>query len=431
MKYLEIIDDAIGLGDVGDASSLNDRLLTLTPEKLFELVEAVKANLPKPVSQASPYCFVGNTEMSGLPYPCSSFQCRDNAFGSAASFAAMYADEFVLFNPFFGNIKSKKPSLGSIREISYYLTKLLSIHPLVERKIITFTDFSTYNLCRSCLNRGLSGVFTESSDIKDMYFVITKKFLDEVQVTFDRKIGRAFEFTIKNSADYGGHFNGGFYHDGNQLPASIGEFQKNQTLTREQVIEIGAAAGPATFLSNDIIQTNKTASEFRIQNISTTTKQIEIMKEIFGNDNFSRNIDLNYPFIAQNDIRDILKFRDSEWHHLHDFRKLIGDGVKSGDDVSLLFKDEEAKMEKIVQKNRRLQNRNLIDGGGKTAFHAVAAAATGGISAIFGAVVAAFGGKHITDTLIPAIRERLQEPEELRDSKIYYAWKLKKAINRH
>ncbi|TPL97779.1 hypothetical protein FJ960_23885 [Mesorhizobium sp. B2-3-11] len=431
MKYLEIIDDAVGLGDVGDASSLNDRLLTLTPEKLFELVEAVKSSLPKPVSQASPYCFVGNTEMSGLPYPCSSFQCRDNAFGTAASFAAMYADEFVLFNPFFGGMENKRPSSGSIREISYYLTKLLSVHPLVERKIITFTDFSTYNLCRSCFNRGLSGFFSESTDIKDMYFIITNKFLEEAQVTFDRKIGGALEFSIRNSADYVGHFNGGFHYSGDKFPASMKGIEKDQILTKEQVIEIGAATGPATFLSNDIIQTNKTASEFNINNISTTTKQIEIMKEVFGSGGFSKNIDLNYPFIAQNDIRDILKFRDSEWHHLHDFRKLIGDGVKSGDDVTLLFKDEEAKMEKIVQKNRRSQNRNLIDGGGKAAFHAVAAAATGGISAILGAVVAAFGGKHITDTLIPAIRERLQEPEELRDSKIYYAWKLKKKINRH
>jgi hypothetical protein len=120
-----------------------------------------------------------------------------------------------------------------------------------------------------------------------------------------------------------------------------------------------------------------------------------------------------------------------QWHHLHDFRKLIDEGLKSGEDVTRLFKDEEAKIQKIIDKSKRTFKRDIIDGGAKLGFHAIAAAATGGISAIVGAVVAAMGGKHLVDSVIPTIRRRFEESEEIRESRIYYAWKLKSKILSH
>ncbi|MDX8468585.1 hypothetical protein RFM26_23045 [Mesorhizobium sp. VK23B] len=106
----------------------------------------------------------------------------------------------------------------------------------------------------------------------------------------------------------------------------------------------------------------------------------------------------------------------------------MDEGIESGEDVVSAFKDEEAKIEKILRARHRNSNRELIDGAGKVAFHATAAATTGGISAIISVIAAALGGKHLADSLIPSLRKRFEEPDEPRESQFYYAWRMKRNL---
>src|SRR5690349_21409148 len=100
MKYLDLIDDAIGLDEIGDRQSIVDRLLVVKPENIIELAANIRDALPKPKKNKGNYRFVANTEMSALPYPCAGDECRIKAISGATLFAAMYADEMVFFNPF-------------------------------------------------------------------------------------------------------------------------------------------------------------------------------------------------------------------------------------------------------------------------------------------------------------------------------------------
>lgn len=429
MKYLDAIDNVVGLGGIGDLESIEDRLVEIEPEKLLDLSVQIRESLPVPKVFSSKYRFVGNTQMSALPYPCSNFECRDSSIEDTALFAAIYADEMVLFNPFSNRDYIKSDYFDFISEISYYISKLISLHPLIERGIITFSDFKSYDICQNCFNRGLSFALGNNSENSSFYFAIVKKFLEETEVFYDGKFDGSFSFSIKNAREYSGHFAGGFYTDRMRLPQGVGRFRKGARLTKEQVIELGIASNPARYMSNDIIQTNSVAELNKIANISTTEKQIQIITEIFGGQKFGPLIDVTYPLIGQADVREILKFRDSEWHHLHDFRKMIDEGIRSSEDLVGAFHDEEAKIEKIIRKNKRIQQRRIIDESAKISISAAAAIATGGISAVISAVIGAFGGKHLVDTLIPTIRERLQEPEEVRESPIYYAWKAKNRLD--
>lgn len=428
MKYLELIDNTIGLGTIGDLDSLEERIFAVEPEKLIELCEALRYGLPKPSKTNSPFRFVGNTEHSGLPYPCSSTDCRSNAYGNAILFAGMYADEFVLFNPFSNTDYMKENYADAVQEIAFYIGNIISAHPLIERGIITYSDFGKYDLCQSCFNRGLMKV-TESSEKFNLYFTVVEKFLEETSVIYDGEFDDTHIFSIYNFENYGGHEIGGFFTE--NIKISVGDFQKGKPLTIDQVVQLGIPTNTARYISTDIIETNSIAGKYGIGNINSSISQIEMLKQIFGGSSFGDFVSVNYPFIAQSDMRKILDFRDSEWHHLHDFRKIVSDGVSSEDDVFSMFQDEEARIEKLIRRNSRIQNRKIFDSGIKIAAHATIALATSGVSTIFAAVAAAFGGKHLVDELVPAARQRLENPEEVRDSSMYYAWKFKKNIRKH
>ncbi|MDX8468584.1 hypothetical protein RFM26_23040 [Mesorhizobium sp. VK23B] len=188
MKYLDLIDDVVGLDDIGDLSSLVDRLHQIKSEEIIELTAAIRDNLPPPTVNRSPYRFVGNAEMSALPYPCGGLECRSNALAEASLFAAMYADEVTLFNPFSYEDFLLNERDQFIIEVAFYISNLLYLHPLVERGIVSFSNFKSYRLCQSCFNKGISSLL--DGDVGDsIYFRFIELFLKETETIYRGKSG--------------------------------------------------------------------------------------------------------------------------------------------------------------------------------------------------------------------------------------------------
>lgn len=100
MEYLDAVDDVIGLDKVGDLDSIEKRLSVLSERDISSFCRRLSETLPRPTAGTGSFRYVANSALSGLPYPCGGMSCRSKNVSEVANFAALYADQVVLFDPF-------------------------------------------------------------------------------------------------------------------------------------------------------------------------------------------------------------------------------------------------------------------------------------------------------------------------------------------
>jgi hypothetical protein len=335
MALVDVVDQHLPTGEIGDLPSIVEILDGMSATKIIDLLVDLYGALPGPHTSKGAYRYVGNSELSGLPYPCGSFQCRGRRVSEISTFAAMYADEVTLFNPisnFRGKVPSKKTPARRRRylaDLAFTLGELISIAPLIDREIITFIDLSKHNYCHSCFARGLAaaaqGKEFDDDESKDPFFFLMESYLNRVKVTYDGKSKGVAAFTLKSDSELLGHEMGGFRCDSR----SVGnDFVVGQELSREQALAIGVPRGFAHFSSNDLVQSHYAADKYLIDGIITSSGQFDVIKGYFKTGVFGEAVDVRYPFLAGLDVSRILKFRDDEWDHLYEFRKTVEEGKR-------------------------------------------------------------------------------------------------------
>ena len=156
-SYLDEIDDVVGLSKIGDQASVVERLVRLDDDGLFEFHAALSSALPKPRAKDDAFRFVGNSELSGLPFPCASMVCRARGLNQSAFFSAAYADETILFNPFDALVSRSR--YDYIEQLSFHICQLVLISPLIERGLVSFSDFHQHAYCEECFRRGMAAAF--------------------------------------------------------------------------------------------------------------------------------------------------------------------------------------------------------------------------------------------------------------------------------
>lgn len=218
MSYLSAIDQYLDLSNIGDVDSIFERLIRIGPDAVFGLVDALSDSLPAPRQGAGSFRYVGNSRLSGLPFPCSDPSCRTRSFSEAASFAAIYADEVVFFDPIsefkihftdeedFSESDIKAIGEG-LHELAFGIAEILTLRPLIERGICTFVRPPSHNFCRSCFEKGFRAIRRGSGKkTKDLYFLLAEKFASTATVTFTelKDDGRAV-FEVEGIDDVVGH----------------------------------------------------------------------------------------------------------------------------------------------------------------------------------------------------------------------------------
>lgn len=434
MNYLSVIDDFVGLTDIGDLSSISERLKMLDLDRLSELCFNLWKALPTPDKQDDKYRYLGNSTLSGLPHPCGALDCRGESISTAANFAAIYANEVILFNPFeelagAAAVCAEK-KLGSqslVREIAFHVSEVLMLRPLIDSGMCTFLDEEEENYCPDCMAKAIEILRTGSADdlkSEGIFFDLVDHYATRSTVIYEGKRGSDSVFHVQADADLTGHESTYVYR---KTGRKFKKSDLNSRLNKDQILTLGIAQKFAHFAGIDLIAGSNASSKYRVDNIITSSSQLGVIREYFGSQSFSTPVDIDYPLLTQARLTDVLAFRKQEWHHFHDFRKLVEDGIRSGEDVSAQLADASAKIQAIISKNSRTLNRSILKDTAVTVAGVAATVATSGFSGIIAATVGVLSTGHLVKELIPKLIDRFGEPEALRDEKSYYAWKLRRS----
>lgn len=420
-SYLDYIDNVVGLSNIGDQESIIERLEEIKTDRVIDFQQELANCLPRPVAKDSKYRFIANSELSGLPYPCSSFSCRGRALRQSMLFSAAYADEIVLFNPFQFLPTAKYGNAHYFSQMAFHISEILSMSKLIDRGLITFTDFNQYSFCRNCFRKGLSAA-TGIAEDGDFYFMVARDIIDKSDVTYDYRSKDGYHFTIDTESLFYGHPRGSYTTRKKKPFMSL--IKKGDHLSRDQVEEIGLSISAASFASNDIIQVNALSDRIGVSNVFMSRPQKTILREYFGTEKIGGDIEVSYPFLARAGISEILSFRDNEWHHLHDYRQFVDTCIRESKSVGDQLEGEFAKLKAIVDKADRQINKKLMVDGAILAANLTAAVATSGLSTLLSGILALLGSGHFATKIVPDLVEKFSESEAARDSKVFYAWRL-------
>lgn len=434
-SYLSVLDEFVDLAAVGDIATIEQQLASHSSTKLGEMCVALWASLPRPIKSDAPHRFVANSALSGLPYPCSGFDCRAENLSQAAAFAAIYASEIVLFNPFRRLVSSPPNKSGQasrrmyLREVSFHVAELLLLRPLIDRGMCTFVDEQTHNFCRDCFNRALDILISGQSDgipRRDMYFDLMSHYADSVQVHFSSYMRSRGHFVLRGPIDLIPHEETNFYIAKKHVPF---ELESDRVLSRDEVLTLGIAGPFSHYTTSDLVKSSSVTSEFGVGNVIASTQHMSILRRHFGDSTFSKSVDVEYPLISGAKLDDVISFREEEWHHLHDFRTTVEEGLKSGLNVNDALMASSANISRILAKSARTFKIDLVKEVALAAVGITATIATSGVSNLVALAFGALSGGHLATNVVPKLVERATEPEDIRAEKSYYAWKVSRKLS--
>jgi hypothetical protein len=431
---LKAIAEKIDIGKVGEFDSLHTQIKKMSTPNLIEFFKLVQSKLPRTRHSKSRFSYSANSELSGFPVGNPSFTNRAEKLKQACYFAAIYADQLVLIDPFSGilkNIDSREIDPEFVLEFSFFLSILIMMDPLLENGIITFSNAEGELYCADCFyeliresDKGFEGIdFIRNSD---------KLLLNEAQVRLleINNENRTYRVRIEGPSDLIG-----------DQPYELEVLKQGRILTKKDIgnlisprklKHLGVLYSYSAYSFRDIATKENISTNFGINRNFASSAEISLLKRTFGeNQLLSSSFESNAPILMANSLQDLISMRENEWHHFENFRNTlhtITDDIGSGT-VEGVYRDtlisEMIKIERIIEKSRRVSGREIIKGSGVAVFAITSSVMTAGLSTLISAAAGVLGGGHFVKEMIPALHDYLKVPEEAKDSQYYYAWKLK------
>jgi hypothetical protein len=428
MNHIDIIDNYVGLDSISDQEAMEKIIKGMKHDQVFEFVSKLHRSLPRTQRGSSPYRIFGGSEMSGLGLGCSSHTCRSRSIVNAAAFASFFCDELILYDPTTSMIDFTKSDFknirGSPKDLAFYLRELAMLTPLINRGIITFTDYTIVTICYNCLLEVLKE--TSQFDSSHVYASALEYQIDHSKVFYDGDRGKEKVLRVE--------FQNPTLHDHDKMYFhrknidAVRNPKIGQKFTKNQVMKLGVFTRTAELFANDLIQKQLDMKTNQVTSSFSTTAEANILLDTFGQANVKKKFDLEFPLISSRNIESLLKIRDQEWHHFGEYRDFLVNYEGSEKDLKTEMEREIRKLELIFEKSRRVAGRKIIDNSAITVLSLASYFLSGGISAALSTATSILGAGHFAKKMVPAIRERASEPEELRESQMYFAWKSIRSI---
>jgi hypothetical protein len=437
MHYLDILDNRLGLDRIGDFSSIVDALSGQTSTQLLDLCSELSNVLPAPQPARSDFTFIADSTQSGLPYPCGSTPCRQARLSELIAFSSIYADQVNVIDPFsyIQDFMGRGLFMHSlVEECALGVSLLILARPLIDRSIVNFYSFRRPLICPSCYGEAMNSYLPPASgdyQPSDILFQTLHYFSDTMQVKA-APAGENIIFTL-SSPD---HF---FDHDlvmqvsSSESPLAL---SAPRVLSKKETLDLKLFDFLATFTTNDIVQKSMLADKYRVSKVFSSSAETHVLSNLFRDQFSLQPFTADLPFLSSRNVSEILRLRDDEWHHFRDFRSYYSQLSENSTrdllgDPSAIQRELDAeliKIEKTVRSYSRAVNRNLVDGAAVGVMSLTASVMTSGVSTFLSAASALIGGGHFSKSMVPAIRKRFDEPESIRDSRLYYVWKIRKQV---
>ncbi|HWV20232.1 MAG TPA: hypothetical protein VN036_04330, partial [Devosia sp.] len=273
MHFVDVIAEYVDITQIGDSNDILPGLERCKKSELLDICARISMALPRPRAQKTPFSYVGNSAVSGFPYPCDAFNCRSQNFASAVGFAAIYADESIFFDPFIEiggtmlSLKGKVP-VGLVQELSFYIRQILMARPLIDRGICVFETAEHERYCSKCFSHAVSLISKGTSFAKDpgIFVSLIQDYAKSSSVTYHGKSGNFFVYRASARDELSDHDI--YRYSPNKIGGS--RIKKGQELNPSQVLQLGIPQKFAHFVSFDILGTNAALNAGTRNSITTT-----------------------------------------------------------------------------------------------------------------------------------------------------------------
>jgi len=164
------------------------------PNEILDFVqEAYLALRAQPEKTESIFAFSANSSLSGAPFPYASINCRLNKIDSVARFAALYADQVFIENPFEKYVHYKSiydPRTNKII-IAGDILGLLYLRPLFQAGLLS-TRHNILLLCSECKDEVENLEREVAEQLDKARKQLQKKYLREVKVHIEKREDEVF-----------------------------------------------------------------------------------------------------------------------------------------------------------------------------------------------------------------------------------------------
>ena len=437
------LDMAIALWT--DGATIEEAVLNASKDELFEFSEVLTL-ISRHHSQAKAaknelFSFTANSALSGGSHPCASPACRFQRTESLITFAALYADEVYIQQPFEG-IALREPS--SIREVDrhnlvagIYTYRLL--RPLIEKGVVKyahdlnpFCDHHHATIAKPLANK----IDLKSQALKAE---ITRLLLETCSVTFNQTNRHSPSFEISGPEGVIEHGTMHF-HAYRPMPSIFRRFQKKgptYKLSKSEVEDSGVLGMVVNPIVRDIMlqewHTALNGTSYLCDNPAHIALVSRVNSDAFAANSaaFSNALKHNLPQVYSRDLTKLLELRDREGEafvvYRDKLRKLMqGASSWNEKEVSRVFRDDVLPEINGLKKRihdwkvnaRESLGEKLVFGTGAVTLGLYA----GILPADIGQIVATLGGTSAAAGVLMDWNKTLKEKQQARTSDFYFLW---------
>jgi hypothetical protein len=437
------LDMAINLWT--DSTNIEEAIFHASKDKLFEFSE-VLALICRYHSQAKAkkneqFSFTANSALSGGSHPCASPECRFRRTESLIAFAALYADEVYIQQPFEG-IALRDPS--SIQEVDrhnlvagIYTYKML--RPLIKKGVVKYA----HDLNPFCDDHyaTIAKPLAKKIDTKSkaLEAEITRMLLESCSVTFNRTNQRSPFFEISGPEGVIEHGQV-YFHAFRPMPSIFRKFQQKgptYTLSKSEIEDSGVLGMVVKPIVRDITfqewHTALNGTSYLCDNQAHITLVSKVNNEAFAANSaaFSNGLKHHLPQIYSRDPTTLLELREREAEAFYVYRdklrKLLqGAGSWNENEVRRVFRDEVLPEINGLKKRVHDWKANARESLGEKLIFGTGAVTLGLYAGILpadiGQLVAALGGTSAAAGVLMDWNKTLKEKQQARTSDFYFLW---------
>lgn len=445
MDFIEEFDTAIRLWTDGDLfKALSER----PNDEVYEFAETLalisRYHFRSDGQPNENFSFIANSSLSGGRHPCSSPDCRIEKLKQLTSFAALYADEVHIQDPFENTMIRGVEAVNEVQrlEIISGILHFYFLKPLFEKGIIKFAQ----NMVHLCQHHTESLADPLSAEIerkeKVLYQLFHEYLIDRCSIIFDVGKGAGPFFEISGPSDLIDHGER-YIHLFDPLPDFVKFIQQKRLpykLTKNEIIDEEILSLIISPILRDLSNQEWHSAFYATSYLCDSPIQMQLASKLnndayVANSNaFEKGMNHYLPAIYGQDMNAILRLREQEGEAFSVYRDKLTAMIhqsKSWDEkeVKEVFRDQvlpeinliEKKIKDWKSRTRESLKEKAIFGSGAVTVGLYA----GILPPDIGQIVAALGGGSAVAGALLDYNKTLKEKQEARANDFYFLWRVK------
>lgn len=411
-------------------------LADLSSDKLGSFVEALIQKTPNDKWNAeSDFNFSVDSTLQGGVFPCADENCRLENLDELARFSAMYANKTLIRSPIESSI-DLCADLLDIEELAFGIVATLRLESVVRAGYIGFSsDYQT--ICNSCLERKRKRESDAARYLDGLWVDVLDVFYENTSSKICKNADGTLFLEISGMEEFGAHSILDYDFDPKEVPPALLNFYRENGAVPLGVDELraGGIAGILSPIFNDILRLLISPLPAYSSHLTTRPAQVKVLNRMgsatrgdLSSSTGLASMCFELPISPDASLASILKLREDNLEAFQCWQDALSQGYRE-------LKCDASAAEEIQRDliNPELHRLDLTFKNNKKHFRThlgieAAVAAATAVAGYYGWPIQAISSVFGFDAL-RLIREGVDlfNNEGLKDSSMYFLWKLKRS----